>query len=99
MHLARTLSTFIGSIVLIACVGAAVIGCGVSTEIPSTMTAASARPDVNGDGLTTPEDLDAASDAFGTRDGDPGFLPEADVNGDGVIGLSDLQALVQSLDG
>lgn len=58
----------------------------------------SVRGDANGDGVVDQADLDLMTAAFGGRQGDPLFVPEADLDGDGVIGLEDLQALVQILD-
>jgi hypothetical protein len=80
-------------------------GCG-ALPAPSTvqeLTAAEAlstpvRGDVNGDGVVDQADLDLMTAAFGSRQGDPLFVPEAELDGDGVIGLEDLQALVQILD-
>jgi trimeric autotransporter adhesin len=39
--------------------------------------------DVNGDGVVNCVDLDAVKASFGKKLGQPGFNPNADVNGDG----------------
>jgi len=79
-------------------------GCGIlPAPTGQELTAAEAlstpvRGDVNGDVVVDQADLDLMTAAFGSRQGDPLFVPEADLDGDGVIGLEDLQALVQILD-
>lgn len=69
-------------------------GCGLPTAISAT---GSLRGDVNDDGVVDQADLDLATEAFGRSEGDPLFVPAADLNGDGVVGLDDLQALVTIL--
>jgi len=45
--------------------------------------------DLNQDGKIDENDLDIFLDAFGTCTGEPGFILEADYDGDGCIGNSD----------
>jgi hypothetical protein len=54
--------------------------------------------DLNGDRQLDQTDVDLMSAAFGAREGDPQFVAEADLTGDGVIGLDDLQELVRLME-
>ncbi|MEW6249217.1 MAG: dockerin type I domain-containing protein [Planctomycetota bacterium] len=54
--------------------------------------------DVDGDGLLSEQDLAIMSAAFGTTADDPGFVPEADLDEDGTIGLADIQTLTALLE-
>jgi hypothetical protein len=54
--------------------------------------------DISGDGQLDETDVDLMSAAFGSREGDPQFVAEADLTGDGVIGLDDLQELVRLME-
>jgi hypothetical protein len=71
---------------LLAALGLVVIGAG----------SALANGDVNADGVVDAADQQIVVDALGTADGDPGFVPEADLDGDGVITLQDVGQLLQS---
>ena len=69
-------------------------GCGLT---PAVLPAETLRGDVNGDGVVDEADLDLASAAFGRTQDDPLFVPAADLNQDGVVGLDDLRTLVDIL--
>jgi hypothetical protein len=70
-------------------------GCGVIPAPESSQEAlGSVRGDMNDDGVVDQADLDLATAAFGLTEDNPDFLPAADFNEDGVIGLDDLQTLV-----
>lgn len=45
----------------------------------------------------TAQDLDDLLNSFNARKGDENFRPDLDLDGDGVIGFSDLNALIQGL--
>jgi len=45
--------------------------------------------DVNGDGVINQKDLDLITAAYGSREGDPNWNPDADLNKDGVVDISD----------
>ena len=47
--------------------------------------------DVNGDNVANCADLAMANSAVGTRTGEAGFLPSADLNNNGVIDLIDVK--------
>jgi beta-glucosidase len=53
--------------------------------------------DVNGDGIVNCLDLMALKLAFGTHTGDPGFLPTADIDGNGVIDVNDMIAVTRRM--
>lgn len=55
--------------------------------------------DLDGDGSVGCSDLGIVRAALGTRTGQPGFNPVADVNGDGVIDVRDLAYISQRLQG
>ncbi len=74
------------------------MGCGVIPAVSAGEVTGPAAGDVNGDGTLDQADLDLATAAFGSTQGDPLFEPAADLNGDGVIGIDDLQVLVGILD-
>ncbi len=69
-------------------------GCGLT---PAVLPDAAVRGDVNGDGVVDQADLDLASAAFGSSQGDSLYVSAADLNADGVIGLDDLRTLVDIL--
>lgn len=50
--------------------------------------------DTNCDGVVDLVDLSAVLAAFGTSEGDPGFDPSADFDGNGTVDLADLSALL-----
>ncbi len=50
--------------------------------------------DINGDGIVDLSDLAELLAAYGTAEGEPGYIPSADLDGDGWIGLPDLAALL-----
>ena len=70
-------------------------GCGAFGLVEDS---AALLGDVDADGAVTQADLDLLTAAFGLEEGDPGFLSEADLTGDGIIGLDDIQALTRILD-
>jgi hypothetical protein len=72
-------------------------GCGLMPTVPGEQATTPLRGDVNGDGVVDQMDLDLAIGAFGAREGDALFVPAADLNEDGVIGLDDLQTLADIL--
>jgi len=49
--------------------------------------------DLSGDRRIWSEDLSALDQVFGRRRGEPGFDPDADLDGDGVVGLPDFNRL------
>ncbi len=53
--------------------------------------------DLNNDGAVDQADSKIAMAAVGTTADDPGFLPAADLDGDGVITLVDVGALLKLL--
>ena len=53
--------------------------------------------DVNGDGIVNCLDLMALKLAFGTHTGEPGFLPTADIDGNGVIDVNDMIAVTRRM--
>jgi len=53
--------------------------------------------DVNVDGLVTCADLNAARLSIGRRTGQPGFVPMADLDGNGVIDVRDISAISRML--
>lgn len=69
-------------------------GCILPPVVSGDQVAAPDRGDLNADGVIDQKDLDLLTAAFGSSQGDPRFVPEADFDGDGVIGLNDLQTLV-----
>jgi hypothetical protein len=71
-----------------------IAGCGLT---PAVLPEQALRGDVNGDGVIDQADLDLASAAFGRSQEDPLFVPAADLNEDGVVGLDDLRTLVDIL--
>ena len=50
--------------------------------------------DLNNDGGVDTADAELAADALGAVEGDEDFLPEADMDGDGVISLADVNAIL-----
>jgi len=50
--------------------------------------------DVDGDGQVTLTDVALVLSAYGSRTGDPEFLPGADLDGDGEVGLGDLAVVL-----
>lgn len=50
--------------------------------------------DYNGDGACDQADQDIIVAAQGTQEGDPGYVPAADLDGDGVISPADLSAFL-----
>lgn len=64
----------------------------VSAEVSVVSTAA----DLNGDDLVDFADLAALASAWGTGQGEPGFRPAYDLDGDGSIWIGDLGILMQS---
>jgi hypothetical protein len=79
--------------VLLVVVGALLLvaGCGLT---PAVLPETAVRGDVNGDGVLDEADLDLATEAFGSSQGDALFVPAADLNEDGTVGLDDLATLV-----
>ena len=55
--------------------------------------------DVNGDGVVNCQDNMALKLAFGIRAGEPGFLPTADVDGNGVIDVNDMIGVTRRMTG
>jgi feruloyl esterase len=53
--------------------------------------------DVNFDGVVTCADLSAAEAAIGKRIGQVGFIPTADIDGNGVIDVRDIAAIARKL--
>jgi hypothetical protein len=53
--------------------------------------------DVNGDGVVNFADLQAFAPAYGSRIGDPNYVPSADFNHNGVINLYDAKVLLHNM--
>ena len=49
--------------------------------------------DINHDGCVDMADVAILVSAFGTRFGDPGFVKDADLNGDGLVNIQDFNIL------
>jgi beta-glucosidase len=71
----------------------------IVSTVPTTVVFPSSgvRGDVNGDGKVTCADLSAVELAIGTSNGQPGFLPTADIDGNGVIDIRDVAAIARLL--
>jgi beta-glucosidase len=70
----------------------------VSTVATTTVFPSSGvHGDVNGDGVVTCADLTGVELAIGTRSGQAGFLPTADIDGNGVIDIRDIAAIARLL--
>ena len=63
-----------------------------STDVTVTV-ASRVRGDVNGDNSVNCADLSLAGSAIGTRNGETGFLPAADLDGNGVIDQVDIKLI------
>ncbi|WP_036319603.1 amidase family protein [Microbacterium indicum] len=83
-----------------ASAGAALVG-GLAVAVPAaaeetqTATPAFLAPfytelDLTGDRAVTEDDLQVVADALGTTQGNEGWIPEADADGDGAITIADL---------
>ena len=59
--------------------------------------ASGVQNDVNADGVVTCADVAAARDAVGTRRGEPGYLPTADLNGNDRIDAGDISVILNVL--
>ena len=66
--------------------------CGVTWSRPHDISS-TPNPDVNGDGVVTIADVNAAKASYGKVCGDPGFNPAADTNGNCAVDILD-QALI-----
>lgn len=58
-----------------------------------TLASADCPGDLNGDAAVDAADDEIFKDSFGAEAGDADYLPEADLDGDGIIGGSDYLAL------
>ncbi|WP_179954781.1 amidase family protein [Georgenia wutianyii] len=56
-----------------------------------------AELDLTGDGQVTPADLAVLTGALGATDGEPAWVPTADVDDDGVLTVTDLAAVAQRM--
>ena len=56
-----------------------------------------AMGDINWDGIIDSRDKDLMQAAWRSKPGDPNWNPDADLNGDGVVGLDDLGTLGRNL--
>jgi hypothetical protein len=61
-----------------------------STDVSVTVTSR-VQGDVNGDNAVNCADLSLATAAIGKSTGQPGFLPAADIDGNGVIDQVDIK--------
>ena len=77
----------------VAAAATSLVLCGASAQ------AYDAEFDYNGDGNNDAADLELITDAFNTTEGDPGFDPIFDHDGDGFIGGSDLARAQAATDG
>lgn len=55
------------------------------------------KGDINGDGKVNLVDLVAVASAYGSKHGEPGWIPSADINKDGIINIFDLVAVAANL--
>src|SRR4051794_14277835 len=62
---------------------------------PQVANAQSVTGDVNGDRTVNCADLTAVQSAIGRRTGQPGFVPAADVDGNGVIDVRDIATIAR----
>ena len=69
--------------------------CAVAAILLAAPAALAIEGDYNADGVINEADQAILTDALQTRDGDPGFVPAADHDGDGVITLADLGVFVR----
>ena len=65
--------------------------------VAAPVALAAAPGDYNDDGVVDDTDKAIIFDAVGTKEGDPGFVPAADHDGDGVISLADVSDFSQIL--
>ena len=65
--------------------------------ISNALTVSGVVGDVNGDGVVNCQDLTAAASSVGKRSGQPGFLPTADIDLNGVIDIRDIAAISRLL--
>lgn len=72
------------------------IFCVLTALVAAPAAWAGGSGDCNGDGNVDRADAAIAKDAVGTVSGDSGFIPEADVDGDGVITVADLTAILNA---
>jgi len=70
--------------------------CVLGLTLAAPAAFADGSGDCNGDGVIDAADVDLARDAVGATDGDDGFIAAADVDGDGVISLVDLSAILEA---
>ena len=72
----------------------AALGLCVAVAIAAPAAFAAAPGDLNDDGAVDAADVSIATGAVGTADGDAGFVAAADMDGDGVITLVDVSAVM-----
>jgi hypothetical protein len=70
---------------------------GSSVKLYAYDMAAYVPGDVNGDALVSCTDLSAATASVGKRTGQPGFVPTADLDQNGVIDIRDIAAISRML--
>ena len=65
--------------------------------VPQAANAQAVKGDVNGDGTVNCADLTAVQSVIGRRAGQPGFVPAADVDGNGVIDVRDIASIARMM--
>jgi len=61
----------------------------VKASVTVVDSAFHAMGDVNWDGVIDAYDVDLMKSAFGSKPGDPNWIPDADLNGDGTVNIFD----------
>ena len=77
----------LGSVLVAACTLSLATAAFAQDACPSST-------DINGDGQTDAADVEIIQAALGQVEGDEGFVPEADLNGDGYISTVDYMVML-----
>jgi hypothetical protein len=70
--------------------------CVLGLALAAPAAFASGSGDCNGDGAVDAADVELARGAVGSTAGDDAFIAAADIDGDGVISLVDLSAILEA---
>lgn len=70
--------------------------CALAFILAAPAAWAGGSGDCDGDGDVDRADAELARDAVGSTEGDANFNAEADVDGDGVVSLADLTAILNA---